>query len=78
MSAAFGIAMLVGVVLLGTTAAAYTWGAYRGAREIDETFEVAKALGAYGALLRVEAEAMGVTVEELVARDARLARGETP
>lgn len=57
---------------------AYLVGAWRGARDLDDTFEIAKSLGAYGQLLRMEADAMGVTVEELVERDARLARGETP
>lgn len=57
---------------------AYLVGAWRAARDFDDAFEIAKALGAYGQLLRLEAEAMGVTVEELVERDARLARGEAP
>lgn len=77
MSAAIGIAMILGAVLFFTTTIAYAFGKYQSAEDIDDTFEIAKALGAYGALLRLEAEAMGVTVEELLARDARLARGES-
>lgn len=56
---------------------AYLVGAYRAAQEIDDTFEIAKALGAYGQILRTEADALGITVEELLERDARLARGES-
>jgi hypothetical protein len=73
-SAVVGIAMLVGGVLFFTTTIAYAFGRYQSAAEIDETFEVAKMLGAHGAILRMEAEALGVTVEELLARDAALAR----
>lgn len=68
--------MLVGAVLFFTTTIAYAFGRDSAAREIDETFEIAAALGAYGVFLRIEAEALGVTVEEIVARDAEITRGE--
>lgn len=68
--------MLVGAVLFFTTTIAYTFGRDSAARESDESFEIAKALGAYGVFVRLEAEALGITVQELLERDARLARGE--
>lgn len=77
MSAVVGIAMIVGAVLFLFTTAAYVLGGARAYRELDDTFEIAKALGAYGVFVRLEAEALGITVEEVVARDAALTRGES-
>lgn len=74
MSALVGIAMIVGAVLFLFTTAAYVLGGARAYRELDDTFEIAKALGAYGVFVRLEAEALGITVEEVVARDAALTR----
>lgn len=73
---AAGLVIVVGALLFFCTTLAYTFGAWRGTADLDDNFEIAKALGAYGAYLRLEAEALGVTVEELAERDARLARGE--
>lgn len=76
--ATVGIAMLVGALLFFATTIAYTWGAYRAVCEQDDYLQTATLVAEYGALLRLEAKALGVPVEELIERDARLARGEAP
>lgn len=73
-------AAIIGGLVLGSAlfylalSIAYAVGAWRAVKDLDDTFEVAKTLGAYGALLRLEAEALGVSVEDLAKQDARMAR----
>lgn len=50
---------------------AYLIGHARAMRELDDTFEIAKTLGAYGQILRAESALYGVPVEELLKRDLR-------
>lgn len=60
---AFGFTALV---------AAYTAGEWRGERNaIDDLWDSAMALGAYGEVLRMQADIEGVTVVELLDRERR-------
>lgn len=73
-AAIVGSLMLASALLYLLLSIAYAVGSYRALRELDDTMEIAKALGAYGALLRLEAEALGVPVEDLAEQDMRLAK----
>lgn len=75
-AAIIGWVLLILALLYLALSIAYLAGAYNAVRDADDGHEISEALGAYGQILRTEAEAMGVTVEELLSRDERLARGE--
>lgn len=52
---------------------AYDEGRRRTLHHYDDHMEIARALGAYGVLLRLEADATGVSLDELIDRELRIA-----
>lgn len=65
-------ATLTAGFVLALLVAAYTLGEWRGRRAaVDELWDTAMALGAYGQLIRMQADVEGVTVPEILARERR-------
>jgi hypothetical protein len=64
--------VLLGGIAFALLVAAYTAGEWRGQRTaVEELWDTAMALGAYGQLLRMQADIEGVTVPELLDRERR-------